>query len=60
MVFETIISRNIRLSEAPSFGVPALSYDVSSKGAQAYLSLARELLQKNNMTKLDHKEAAEQ
>ncbi len=59
MVFETIISRNIRLSEAPSFGVPALSYDVSSKGAQAYLNLARELLQKNNMTKLDHKEVAE-
>jgi chromosome partitioning protein len=60
MVFETIITRNIRLSEAPSFGVPALSYDVSSKGAQAYLNLARELLQKNNMTKLDHKEVAEQ
>lgn len=60
MVFETIITRNIRLSEAPSFGVPALSYDVSSKGAQAYLNLARELLQKNNMTKLDHKKVAEQ
>ena len=60
MVFETIITRNIRLSEAPSFGVPALSYDVNSKGAQAYLSLARELLQKNNMTKIDQKEIAEQ
>jgi chromosome partitioning protein len=60
MVFETIISRNIRLSEAPSFGVPVLSYDVNSKGAQAYLNLARELLQKNNMTKIDHKEIAEQ
>jgi chromosome partitioning protein len=60
MVFETIITRNIRLSEAPSFGVPALSYDVSSKGAQSYLSLARELLQNNSMTKIKHKEIAEQ
>ena len=60
MVFETVISRNIRLSEAPSFGVPALSYDVSSKGAQAYLSLARELLQNNNLTKINHKEFVEQ
>jgi chromosome partitioning protein len=60
MVFDTVISRNIRLSEAPSFGVPALSYDVSSRGAQAYLNLARELLQKNNMTKINHKEIVEQ
>ncbi len=60
MVFDTVISRNIRLSEAPSFGVPALSYDVSSRGAQAYLNLARELLQKNNMTKISHKEIVEQ
>lgn len=60
MVFETVITRNIRLSEAPSFGVPALAYDVSSKGAQAYLSLARELLQNNNMTKINHKEIVEQ
>lgn len=60
MVFETVITRNIRLSEAPSFGVPALSYDVSSKGAQSYLNLARELLQNNNMTKINHKEIVEQ
>jgi len=60
MVFETVITRNIRLSEAPSFGVPALSYDVSSRGAQAYLNLARELLQKNNMTKINHKEIVAQ
>ncbi len=59
MVFDTVISRNIRLSEAPSFGIPALSYDVSSKGAQAYLNLARELLQKNNMTRINHKEILE-
>ncbi len=44
-VFEAIIPRNVRLSEAPSHGVPALLYDVSSKGAQGYLSLARELLE---------------
>jgi chromosome partitioning protein len=60
MVFETVITRNIRLSEAPSYGVPALEYDVSSKGAQSYLALARELLQNNNMTKIDHKEIVEQ
>jgi chromosome partitioning protein len=60
MVFETVITRNIRLSEAPSYGVPAIEYDVSSKGAQSYLALARELLQNNNMTKIDHKEIVEQ
>ncbi len=60
MVFETVITRNIRLSEAPSYGLPAIEYDVSSKGAQSYLNLARELLQNNNMTKIDHKEIVEQ
>jgi chromosome partitioning protein len=43
-VFETIIPRNVRLSEAPSFGQPALLYDVGSKGAQGYLSFASELM----------------
>ncbi len=43
-VFDSIIPRNIRLSEAPSHGKPALLYDVQSKGAQGYLSLARELI----------------
>jgi chromosome partitioning protein len=43
-VFESVIPRNVRLSEAPSHGKPALLYDVSSKGAQGYLSLARELI----------------
>lgn len=46
-VFEAIIPRNIRLSEAPSHGKPALLYDVQSKGAQGYLSLARELLSRD-------------
>jgi chromosome partitioning protein len=45
-VFETMIPQNIRLSESPSFGKPALLYDIESKGAQAYLSLARELLER--------------
>lgn len=43
-VYESVIPRNVRLSEAPSHGKPALLYDVSSRGAQAYLSLANELL----------------
>ena len=45
-VFETVIPRNIRLGEAPSFGKPVLSYDIKSKGAEAYLSLAREFLKR--------------
>jgi chromosome partitioning protein len=49
-VFESVIPRNIRLSEAPSHGKPALLYDVQSKGAQGYLSLARELLQQEAKT----------
>ncbi len=44
-VFDSVIPRNVRLSEAPSHGKPVILYDVQSKGAQGYLSLARELLQ---------------
>jgi len=47
MVFDTIIQRNVRLSEAPSFGENILQYDASSRGAVNYLNLAHELLQKN-------------
>ncbi|MDP9033234.1 MAG: ParA family protein [Myxococcota bacterium] len=43
-VFDSVIPRNVRLSEAPSHGKPALLYDAQSKGAQGYLSLAREIL----------------
>lgn len=43
-VYETIIPRNVRLSEAPSFGEPIITYDPGSKGAQAYMSLAREVI----------------
>ena len=44
------IHRNTRLSEAPSFGKPVILYDADSKGAVNYLNLAKEILQKNNMT----------
>ena len=47
MVFETIIQRNVRLGEAPSYGESIIKYDVSSKGASNYLSLAKEIINKN-------------
>jgi chromosome partitioning protein len=43
-VFSTVIPRNVRLSECPSFGKPILLYDIESKGCHSYLALARELL----------------
>ena len=49
MVFQTIIQRNVRLSEAPSYGESIINYDVSSKGASNYLSLAKELILKNQI-----------
>ena len=48
MVFKTIIQRNVRLSEAPSYGESIINYDAASKGAINYLSLAQELITKNN------------
>lgn len=47
LVFKTVIPRNVRLSEAPSFAMPVLSYDPKSKGAKAYRALAREVLRKH-------------
>jgi chromosome partitioning protein len=44
LVFETTIPRNVRLSEAPSHGLPALVYDHSCAGSKAYMALARELI----------------
>ncbi len=52
MVFDTIIQRNTRLGEAPSFGLSVIMHDASSSGAVNYLNLAREILQKNELTKL--------
>ena len=45
-VYKTVIPRNIRLAEAPSYGLPVLVYDKSSKGAVAYLELAEEIINK--------------
>jgi len=45
-VYDTIIPRNIRLSEAPSFGKPIQVYDIKSTGARAYMSLAKEMMRK--------------
>ncbi len=53
LVFDTIIQRNIRLSEAPSFGLPVLHHDIKSRGAVNYLNLAREILQQNGYTKVE-------
>ena len=50
LVFDTIIQRNTKLGEAPSFGESIIMHDATSKGAINYLNLAREILQKNNMT----------
>jgi chromosome partitioning protein len=44
-VFDATIPRNVRLSEAPSHGLPALLYDVQCRGSQSYMSLARELIE---------------
>jgi chromosome partitioning protein len=46
-VYETVIPRNVALGEAPSHGKPAILYDIRSRGAQSYLSLAKELLHEN-------------
>ena len=49
MVFKTIIQRNIRLSEAPSYGEDIITYDASSKGAKSYLSLGGEIIKKTKV-----------
>jgi len=47
-VFETVIVRNVKLSEAPSVGKPIIHYDIMSLGAKNYLSLAQEIMRRNN------------
>ena len=49
MVFNTIIQRNVKLSEAPSFGQPAILYDAESRGTVNYLNLAKEMLEKEGL-----------
>jgi chromosome partitioning protein len=56
-VYETVIPRNVRLSEAPSHGRPALLYDIESKGAQSYLQLAEEMLHRHRAATAERKHA---
>ena len=48
LVFKTVIQRNVKLSEAPSHGIPVILYDADSAGAKSHLQLAQEIIQKNN------------
>lgn len=56
MVFDTIIQRNTKLGEAPSYGETIIMHDATSKGAINYLNLAREVLQKNDLTQISESE----
>ena len=56
IVFDTIIQRNTRLGEAPSHGKTIIMHDATSKGATNYLNLAREILQKNELTQINESE----
>ena len=51
LVFRTVIQRNVKLSEAPSHGLPVLHYDVDSAGARNHLALAQEIIEKNEKQK---------
>ncbi|MGZ5175836.1 MAG: ParA family protein, partial [Burkholderiales bacterium] len=51
-VYRTVIPRNVRLAEAPSHGLPVLKFDRTSKGAQAYLALAGEMLNRHEMAEV--------
>jgi chromosome partitioning protein len=56
MVFDTLIQRNTKLAEAPSFGKTIIMHDVAGKGSSNYLNLAREILQRNGLTKISDSE----
>jgi len=56
MVFETIIQRNIKISESPSYGKPVILYDAESRGSVNYLNFARELMQRNNAARISQEE----
>ena len=49
LVFETIIPRNVKLSESPSFGLPTIMHDAESKGAISYMNLAKEIVERNTV-----------
>jgi chromosome partitioning protein len=59
-VFDTVIPRNIRLAEAPSFGKPIILYDVASIGAQSYMSVAKELIARNTVVSAPSADAVEE
>lgn len=59
LVFDTIIQRNTRLSEAPSYGISVIMHDANSKGAINYLNLAREIIHKNGPTVVEEEEQQE-
>jgi chromosome partitioning protein len=52
ILFNTIIPRNIRLAEAPAHGIPALDYEMNSKGSQAYIRLANEIIKQSRQFQL--------
>ena len=54
LVFDTVIPRNVRVSEAPSYALPVLAYDTMSKGASAYRDLAREIIANNGLKEVEH------
>lgn len=56
LVFDTVVHRNVALGEAPSHGKSIIMHDASSKGATNYLNLAREILQKNSLTRIPEAE----
>jgi chromosome partitioning protein len=56
LVFDTVIHRNTKLGEAPSFGETIVMHDAASKGSINYLNFAREILQKNNLTKIGNED----
>ena len=60
LVFDTIIPRNVKLSESPSYGLPVLLHDAESKGAVSYLNLAREIGLKNGLLEVDEEALAAQ
>jgi chromosome partitioning protein len=55
LVFNTIIHRNSKISEAPSFGKPVIAFDIESKGSVNYLHLAKELIENNEKKTIENK-----